>query len=101
MTRANRPNFERRTSRSACAHAVGRTRFGLNSKRAHPPYPPRVRRRLAATREPQARARFEFALEVRPHGSFPADSARRGRREQPRLETEFVALVRVKEGVKE
>ncbi|GJQ28441.1 MAG: hypothetical protein HBSAPP03_03250 [Phycisphaerae bacterium] len=51
-----------------------------------------MRRRLAATREPQTRARFEFALEVRWHGSFPAESARRGRREQPQGETEFVCL---------
>jgi hypothetical protein len=92
------PNFERQTSRSACAHAVGRLRFGLNSKRAHPPYPPRVRRQLAATRELKARARFEFALEVRGDGSFPADSARRGPREQREGDKEFVCAVRARCG---
>ena len=94
MSQPTVTNFERRTSRSACAHAVGRSRFGLNSKRAHPPYPPRVRRQLAATRELKARARFEFALEVRGNGSFPADSARRGPREQPRDQSEFLSSVR-------
>ncbi len=57
MTLRNWPNFERRTSRSACAHAIRRSRFGLNSKRAHPPIPPqRVRRQFGGTRELKARA---------------------------------------------
>lgn len=51
------PNLERRTSRSASAQAVRRSRFGLNSKRAHPPIPPRgCAASSAATRELEARA---------------------------------------------
>jgi hypothetical protein len=72
-------NSERRTARSASAQPVRRSRFGLNSKRAHPPYPPWVRRQFGG--DPRTRsARFKFALEVRAgDGSFPAETARRGR----------------------
>ena len=73
------PNFERRTARSASAQPVQRSRFGLNSKRAHPPYPPWVRRQFGG--DPRTRsARFKFALEVRAaDGSFPAETALDGR----------------------
>mgnify|MGYP001205205675 CR=1 FL=1 len=88
MTSQNRPNLERQTSRSASARPVRRSRFGLNSKRAHPPIPPlRVRRQFAATRELEARAlqvpRFRFER----NRYFPAENAGRvrGNRSQPGL----------------
>ncbi len=72
-------NSERRTARSVSAQPVQRSRFGLNSKRAHPPYPPWVRRQFGG--DPRTRsARFKFALEVRAgDGSFPAETALDGR----------------------
>lgn len=58
------PNLERPTSRSASAHAFQRLRFGLNSKRAHPPLPPRGCAASSAAPANSKRARFKFALEV-------------------------------------
>ena len=43
----------------------------------------------------------EFASPDAGHGSFPGPLGLLGPREQPRLAIEFVALVRVKEGMKE
>jgi hypothetical protein len=61
MTTDNRTNLERRTSRSASAQPVRRSRFGLNSKRAHPPIPPRGCAASSAAPANSKRARFQFS----------------------------------------
>jgi len=40
MTRSTLPNLERCELRALAVHAKKCARFKLNSKRAHPPYPP-------------------------------------------------------------
>jgi len=83
-------NLKRRELGALRVHPENRARFKLNSKRAHPPIPPRGRALTLRPRELEARARFRFALEVR-HGSSPGMERRLGTREQHPRETEFVA----------
>ncbi len=93
MNRQTPPNLERRELRAHGVRAENRVRFKLNSKRAHPPIPPRGRALTLRPRELEARARFKFAVEIG-NGSFPADERRRRPREQQPRETDFLSAVR-------
>ena len=62
------PNSKRCELGALGVHPVLRARFKLNSKRAHPPIPPRGRALSLRPRELEARARFKFALRVQNRG---------------------------------
>ncbi len=64
MTLRAPSNPERCELRARKVHPKTRSRFGLNSKRAHPPIPPRGRALKLRPRELKARARFKFAVGV-------------------------------------
>lgn len=94
-------NSERRELGAHGVHPEICARFKLNSKRAHPPIPPRGRALTLRPRELEARARSKFALRVREgqgHDGrcryFPWGMASRRPREQPQSPIEFVSPVR-------
>lgn len=94
-------NSERRELGAHGVHPQICARFKLNSKRAHPPIPPRGRALTLRPRELEARARSKFALRVRQGQGkgrrrryFPGGMASRRPREQPQSPTEFVSPVR-------
>ena len=93
MTAKSTLNLERRELRAHGVHAKMCARLKLNSKRAHPPIPPRGRALSLRPRELEARARLKFALRIA-NRYFPAADRRRGPREQQPNQTEFVSTVR-------
>lgn len=95
MTLPNWSNFERGTSLSASARAVWRSRFWLNSKRAHPPISPqRVRRQFGGTRELKARALREVRSIQSVAWFLPGHECRVGPREQLPTLGDFLPAVR-------
>lgn len=103
MTTIRHPNFERELealgTRSACKVAFSRSRFGLNSKRAHPPIPPlRVRREFAATRELEARALQVRASSSSWHRYYQRENCQNGTWEQSPMATDFISRCRTRRG---